>query len=77
MGKIIPPVTTGLRRGINYGILLFLISSLPSMLSMWMLINLPAKFFIAGLAFGLVHYLAGGVIIAWAFQRFGRTATVG
>ncbi len=68
---------TGLRRGINYGILLFLISSLPSMLGMWMLINLPAKFFIAGLAFGLVHYLAGGVIIAWAFQRFGRTATVG
>lgn len=60
---------TGFRKGFNYGILLFLLSSFPSMLGMWMLINLPAKFFIAGLAFGLVHYLIGGAIIAWAFQR--------
>ena len=67
---------TGLRRGANYGILLFLISSLPSMLGMWMLINLPAKFFIAGLAFGFVNYLVGGVIIAWAFQRFGSTSPI-
>ena len=67
---------TGLRRGINYGILLFLISSLPAMLGMWMLINLPAKFFIAGLAFGLIHYLVGGVIIAWVFQRFGRMSPI-
>jgi len=66
----------GLRRGLNYGILLFLVSSLPAILGMWMLINLPAKFFIAGLVFGFVHYLVGGVIIAWAFQRFGSTATV-
>lgn len=67
---------TGLRRGLNYGILLFLISSLPSILGMWMLINLPVKFFIASLAFGIVHYLVGGVIIAWAFQRFGEKPAV-
>jgi len=64
---------TGIRKGLSYGILLFLLSSFPSMLGMWMLINLPAKFFIAGLAFGLVHYLIGGAIIAWAFQRYGST----
>lgn len=64
---------TGIRQGLNYGILLFLLSSLPSMLGMWMLINLPAKFFIAGLVFGLINYLAGGTIIAWAFVRYGST----
>lgn len=41
------------------------------MLGMWMLINLPLKFFIAGLAFGLIHYLIGGVIISWASLKFG------
>jgi hypothetical protein len=66
---------TGIRKGLNYGILMFLLSSLPSMLGMWMLINLPVKFFIAGLAFGLIHYLIGGVVISWAFQKFGSTAS--
>ena len=62
---------TGVRKGLNYGILIFLLSSLPSMLGMWMLINLPVKFFIAGLVFGIIHYLIGGVVISWAFQKFG------
>ncbi|MDO9034338.1 MAG: hypothetical protein Q7U51_03960 [Methanoregula sp.] len=65
----------GIRKGINYGILMFLLSGFPSMLGMWMLINLPAKFFIAGLVFGIIHYLVGGVIIAWAFQRYGSMPT--
>ena len=62
---------TGIRKGFNYGILLFLLSSFPSMLGMWLLINLPTKFFVAGLVFGIIHYLVGGVIIFWAFQRYG------
>jgi hypothetical protein len=62
---------TGIRKGLNFGILLFLLSSLPSILGMWMLINLPVKFFIAGLVFGLINYLIGGVVISWAFQKFG------
>lgn len=64
---------TGIRKGISFGVILFLLSCLPSMLGMWMLINLPEKFFIAGLAFGLVNYLAGGALIGWAFERFGST----
>lgn len=66
---------TGIRKGLNYGFLMFLLSSLPSMLGMWMLINLPVKFFIAGLVFGLFHYLIGGVVISWAFQKFGSTSS--
>ena len=62
---------TGIRKGLNYGVVLFLLSSLPSMLGMWMLINLPAKFFIAGLGFGLINYLIGGAVISWAFEKFG------
>lgn len=64
---------TGILKGLNYCILLFLLSSFLSMLGMWMLINLPVKFFIAGLVFGLIHYLIGGVVISLAFQKFGST----
>ncbi len=62
---------TGIRKGLNYGVVLFLLSSLPSMLGMWMLINLPVKFFIASLGFGLINYLIGGAVISWAFEKFG------
>jgi len=38
----------GLTKGVSYGLILFFISGVPSLLSMFLLINLPAKFFIAG-----------------------------
>jgi hypothetical protein len=62
---------TGIRKGVNYGLLLFFLSSVPSLLGMAMLINLPLKFFTAGFLFGFVHYLIGGAIIGWAHLRFG------
>jgi len=38
---------------------------------MFLLINLPAKFFIAGTVSALASSLIGGIIIAWSAEKFG------
>jgi hypothetical protein len=38
---------------------------------MFLLINLPAKFFIAGTVSALASPLIGGIIIAWSAEKFG------
>ncbi|MDD5340676.1 MAG: hypothetical protein PHV13_05530 [Candidatus ainarchaeum sp.] len=51
-------------KGINYGILLFLISTVPSTFSMLMLINLPTPLIMDWALEGLVIALAGGLVTA-------------
>jgi hypothetical protein len=61
----------GITRGFSYGLILFFISGVPSLLCMFLLINLPEKFFIAGTVSSLVNFLIGGIIIAWSVEKFG------
>jgi hypothetical protein len=51
-------------KGINYGILLFLISTVPSTFSLLMLINLPTPLVMDWALEGLVIALAGGLVTA-------------
>lgn len=51
-------------RGVNYGILLFLMSSVPSAFSMLLLINLPPLLVFGWVVEGLVISLAGGLVAA-------------
>lgn len=61
----------GFTKGLSYGLILFFISSVPSLLGMFLLINLPAKFFIVGIVSALASSLIGGIIIAWSVGKFG------
>jgi len=56
---------------LSYGLILFFISGVPSLLGMFLLINLPVKFFIAGTVSALVNSLIGGIIIAWSVEKSG------
>ena len=58
------PGKTWAGRGINYGLLLFLLCTVPSTFSLLLLINLP-PFLVMGWALeGLVISLAGGLVTA-------------
>jgi sterol desaturase/sphingolipid hydroxylase (fatty acid hydroxylase superfamily) len=61
----------GITKGLAYGLILFFLSGVPSLLGMFLLINLPAKFFIAGTVSALASSLIGGIIIAWSVEKFG------
>ena len=61
----------GITKGLAYGLILFFLSGVPSLLGMFLLINLPAKFFIAGTVLALASSLIGGIIIAWSVEKFG------
>ena len=61
----------GLTKGVSYGLILFFLSGVSSLLGMFLLINLPAKFFIAGTVSALANSLIGGIIIAWSVEKFG------
>jgi hypothetical protein len=39
---------------------------------MFLLINLPVQFFVAGTVSSLASSLLGGIIIAWSVERFGK-----
>ncbi len=52
------------RNGLNFGALLFLIGTLPGMLSLVLLINLPYLLILGWIAEGLVVMMVGGVITA-------------
>jgi len=51
-------------RGVNYGILLFLLSTVPSTFSLLLLINLPPLLVVDWALEGLVVSLAGGLVTA-------------
>ncbi len=52
-------------KGVNYGLILFLISGIPFFLTNYLLINLPLMLLVYWLVIdGLLLYLAGGVAIA-------------
>ena len=61
----------GIMRGLSYGLILYFMSGVPSLLGMFLLINLPEKFFIAGTVSSLVNFLIGGIIIVWSVEKFG------
>jgi hypothetical protein len=60
----------GITRGLSYGLILYFMSGVPSLLGMFLLINLPEKFFIAGTVSALASFLIGGIIIAWSVEKF-------
>lgn len=55
---------TEIRKGLKFGALIFLVAGLPGMLSLYLLINLPAGLIISWMVSSLVLYLAGGIISA-------------
>lgn len=53
------------RKGVKYGLALFLIAGIPAFLSLYLLINLPVGLLIAWLMVdNLLTYLIGGIVIA-------------
>jgi len=59
---------TGVKRGLFYGIILFLAAGIPSSLSMYLLINLPVALIAWWSLESLAIYLIGGVVIAWLIK---------
>jgi len=57
------------RNGLNYGALLFLLGTLPGMLSIVLLINLPILLILEWAAEGLVVMLIGGLITAGLMRK--------
>jgi hypothetical protein len=53
-----------MKSGMCYGMLVFLVGTLPGMFSMSLLINLPAGLLVAWTIFGLIMNMVGGVIVA-------------
>jgi len=57
------------RNGLNYGALLFLLGTLPGMLSIVLLINLPILLILEWAAEGLIVMLIGGVMTAGLMRK--------
>jgi hypothetical protein len=53
----------GVRKGLAFGALLFLVAGVPGTLSMFLLLALPAALVAAWMVEGLVVYLAAGAVI--------------
>ncbi|MEW6295364.1 MAG: hypothetical protein AB1467_03670 [Candidatus Diapherotrites archaeon] len=51
-------------KGLNYGLILFLVAAIPSSLSMILLINLPAMLVVEWAIESLIIFLLGGMTIA-------------
>lgn len=60
----VPGLTTA-KKGIVYGLLVFLIAGFPTSLSLYLLINLPTALIVMWAAEGLIVNLLGGIVIAW------------
>lgn len=54
---------TGYIKGIWSGVILFLLSGVPFLLTTYLLINLPGLFFLSGTIFGFIGYILYGIII--------------
>ncbi|MFH1256281.1 MAG: hypothetical protein V1494_03220 [Candidatus Diapherotrites archaeon] len=51
-------------KGLNYGLILFLVAGLPSTFSMYLLLNIPTELLSAWAVSGFIVYLLSGIIIA-------------
>ena len=58
------PGKNDLMKGLNYGIMLFILVQIPGLLGMWLLINLPAMLFVYWGIGSLVILVIGGIVIA-------------
>jgi hypothetical protein len=58
------PANTVNKKGLVYGLLLFLAAGIPSALGMYLLINLPIALIIGWTIESLIVYLIGGIVIA-------------
>lgn len=59
------PSRSRMSRGMVYGVLVFMLASIPSFLSMYLLINLPLMLLVSWTIQGLVIFLLGGIITAY------------
>jgi hypothetical protein len=57
------------RRGIIYGVGVFLIGGLPGFSMLWLLINLPLLLIIDWAIEGLIANVVGGVLVAYLLQE--------
>lgn len=62
--KGVLPGKTLVKKGILYGYVLFLVSAIPSTMSMYLLINLPGPLILLWTVESAIIYLIGGIIIA-------------
>jgi len=62
------PGNTVAKKGLNYGLLVFLVAGIPSYLMLLLLINLPAALILWWAFESLIIYLVGGMILAWIMR---------
>jgi predicted membrane channel-forming protein YqfA (hemolysin III family) len=53
-----------IKRGLEFGMLVFLVAGIPTVLTMYLLINLPSGLLATWTLVQLVLYLIGGVVAA-------------
>lgn len=58
------PARTNVKRGLVYGLIVFMVAGIPGSLAMYLLINLPAMLILLWTVENLVIYLLGGAAIA-------------
>ena len=59
------PVKAWLKKGLIYGLVVFLIGGIPGSLALYLLINLPAMLLIYWAIETLIINLLGGIVVAW------------
>jgi hypothetical protein len=62
------PGNTIAKKGLNYGLILFILGGIPSYFAMFLLINLPAGLILYWAFETLVVDLIGGMILAWILR---------
>lgn len=62
------PGKTVAKKGLNYGLLVFLVGGVSGFLMLLLLINLPAALLLWWAFESLIVYLIGGMIIAWVMR---------
>ncbi len=62
------PGRTVAKKGLNYGLLVFLLAGVSGFLMTLLLINLPASLILWWAVENLVIYLIGGMIVAWVMR---------
>lgn len=63
LGRAVEKEAEG-RRGLEFGVLIFLVAGIPGALTMYLLINLPAGLLASWILSQLILYLIGGAIAA-------------
>jgi hypothetical protein len=62
--RTIVPAKHFVRRGLQYGFVVFLVAGVPMALTMYLLINLPSMLLLYWTISSLVIYLLGGIVFA-------------